>query len=36
MTGSEQHDRVALASFDDQAQIEGVVDTDIASVDFPE
>jgi hypothetical protein len=36
MSGSEQHDRVALVSIDDQVRIGGIVNTDIMSVDFAE
>jgi hypothetical protein len=36
MSGSEQHDWVALVSVDDQARIGAIVNTDIKSMDLAE
>lgn len=36
MSGSDQHDQVALVSFDNQAHIGGIVNTNILEIDFME
>jgi len=36
MAGSEQHDRIALVSIDDQRRIGGIVNRNLMEVDFAE